>query len=148
MQLPSYNYAKGKLSEYGLMSSDGMWTFIVSSAFSGLCVVRPEYPSCYATNLTLQSFRSIVHCHAARRYGKTNVMRSFGTLRTPFKTLTRMYNQPTKRLPDGRTVGLLYKNPIDCLWKTLRAEGVFGWYKGSCDLLHLYYQLLKTSPME
>ncbi|KAH7910458.1 mitochondrial carrier domain-containing protein [Hygrophoropsis aurantiaca] len=46
-------------------------------------------------------------------------------------TLTRMYNQPTTRLPNGRLVGTLYKNPIDCLWKTLKAEGVLGWYKGS-----------------
>ncbi|KAI0072219.1 mitochondrial carrier [Panus rudis PR-1116 ss-1] len=46
-------------------------------------------------------------------------------------TLTRMYNQPTKLLPDGRHVGVLYKNPIDCLWKTFKTEGVFGWYKGS-----------------
>lgn len=41
-----------------------------------------------------------------------------------------MYNQPTKVMPDGRHVGLLYKNPIDCLWKTLKTEGPFGWYKG------------------
>ncbi|KAH9947120.1 mitochondrial carrier [Amylocystis lapponica] len=46
-------------------------------------------------------------------------------------TLTRMYNQPTKQLPNGRHVGLLYKNPIDCLWKTLKIEGPLGWYKGS-----------------
>ncbi|KAN0100370.1 Mitochondrial carrier domain containing protein [Tylopilus felleus] len=45
--------------------------------------------------------------------------------------LTRVYNQPTIRLPDGRLQGTLYKNPIDCLWKTAKAEGVFGWYKGS-----------------
>jgi len=45
--------------------------------------------------------------------------------------LTRMYNQPTKKLPNGRTVGTLYKNPFDCLWKTLKTEGPFGWYKGS-----------------
>ncbi|EGN99275.1 hypothetical protein SERLA73DRAFT_182207 [Serpula lacrymans var. lacrymans S7.3] len=46
-------------------------------------------------------------------------------------TLTRMYNQPTKRLPNGNLVGALYKNPIDCLLKTAKAEGVLGWYKGS-----------------
>jgi len=45
--------------------------------------------------------------------------------------LTRVYNQPTIRLPNGRLQGTLYKNPIDCLWKTFKAEGVFGWYKGS-----------------
>lgn len=46
-------------------------------------------------------------------------------------TLTRMYNQPTRVLPNGKHVGVLYKNPIDCLWKTAKAEGVTGWYKGS-----------------
>ncbi|OCH89720.1 mitochondrial carrier [Obba rivulosa] len=45
--------------------------------------------------------------------------------------LTRVYNQPTVQLPDGRHVGALYKNPIDCLWKTLKTEGPLGWYKGS-----------------
>ncbi|KAI0046623.1 oxaloacetate carrier [Auriscalpium vulgare] len=45
--------------------------------------------------------------------------------------LTRVYNQPTKKLPNGRLVGTLYKNPFDCLWKTLKTEGPFGWYKGS-----------------
>ena len=44
-----------------------------------------------------------------------------------------MYNQPTQVLPNGRTVGLLYKNPFDCLWKTLQTEGPFGWYKGECS---------------
>ncbi|KAG7099662.1 hypothetical protein E1B28_001488 [Marasmius oreades] len=45
--------------------------------------------------------------------------------------LTRMYNQPTTRTPDGKLVGALYRNPIDCLWKTFKAEGIRGWYKGS-----------------
>ena len=41
-----------------------------------------------------------------------------------------MYNQPTVKGPNGRTVGTLYKNPVDCLWKTFKAEGIRGWYKG------------------
>ncbi|KAF9270662.1 mitochondrial carrier [Marasmius fiardii PR-910] len=45
--------------------------------------------------------------------------------------LTRVYNQPTTRTPDGKLIGVLYRNPIDCLWKTFKAEGVRGWYKGS-----------------
>ncbi|KAJ3874715.1 mitochondrial carrier domain-containing protein [Lentinula edodes] len=45
--------------------------------------------------------------------------------------LTRMYNQPTIRNAEGKIVGALYKNPIDCLWKTFKTEGVRGWYKGS-----------------
>ncbi|KAG8768999.1 Mitochondrial oxaloacetate carrier protein [Ceratobasidium sp. 428] len=44
--------------------------------------------------------------------------------------LTRMYNQPTVMGPNGRMVGTLYKNPIDCLWKTLKTEGALAWYKG------------------
>ncbi|KAE8212490.1 hypothetical protein CF327_g3866 [Tilletia walkeri] len=45
--------------------------------------------------------------------------------------LTRMYNQPTTKNAQGRTVGLLYKNPIHCLYLTAKAEGVLGWYKGT-----------------
>lgn len=45
--------------------------------------------------------------------------------------LTRMYNQPTKRNEAGKVVGVLYRNPIDCLWKTFKTEGVRGWYKGT-----------------
>ncbi|ESK92718.1 oxaloacetate carrier [Moniliophthora roreri MCA 2997] len=45
--------------------------------------------------------------------------------------LTRVYNQPTTRDANGRLIGVLYKNPIDCLWKTFKTEGVRGWYKGS-----------------
>ncbi|VDC05809.1 unnamed protein product [Peniophora sp. CBMAI 1063] len=45
--------------------------------------------------------------------------------------LTRVYNQPTQTLPNGRIVGTLYKNPIDCLWKTFKTEGPLAWYKGS-----------------
>ncbi|KAF8595572.1 mitochondrial carrier [Ceratobasidium sp. AG-I] len=45
--------------------------------------------------------------------------------------LTRMYNQPTALGPNGRMIGTLYKNPIDCLWKTLKTEGALAWYKGS-----------------
>jgi hypothetical protein len=45
--------------------------------------------------------------------------------------LTRVYNQPTVAGPDGRLRGTLYKNPIDCLWKTFKTEGIYGWYKGS-----------------
>ena len=52
------------------------------------------------------------------------------------QALTRMYNQPTMRTPDGRLQGTLYKNPIDCLWKTFKTEGVRGWYKGR-DCLYL-----------
>lgn len=46
-------------------------------------------------------------------------------------TLTRMYNQPTKVLPNGKHVGVLYSSPIDCLWKTAKTEGILAWYKGT-----------------
>lgn len=55
-----------------------------------------------------------------------------------------MYNQPTQRLPDGRVVGVLYKNPIDCLWKTLKAEGPLGLYKGALLLRMLKQTVLLT----
>ncbi|ESK90474.1 oxaloacetate carrier [Moniliophthora roreri MCA 2997] len=45
--------------------------------------------------------------------------------------LTRMYNQPVKVLPNGKHVGVLYKNPIDALIKIAKTEGPLGWYKGS-----------------
>lgn len=45
--------------------------------------------------------------------------------------LTRVYNQPTQRLPNGKHLGLLYRNPIDALWKIMRTEGLSGWYKGT-----------------
>ncbi|CDO69412.1 hypothetical protein BN946_scf184791.g7 [Trametes cinnabarina] len=38
---------------------------------------------------------------------------------------------PTVQGPDGRMIGTLYKNPFDCLWKTFKTEGLYGWYKGS-----------------
>jgi solute carrier family 25 protein 34/35 len=25
---------------------------------------------------------------------------------------------------------VLYNGPLDCLWKTFKAEGIAGWYKG------------------
>lgn len=56
--------------------------------------------------------------------------RTFSNAQRPKQALTRMYNQPTERLPSGKMVGTLYKNPIDCLWKTLKTEGPLGWYKG------------------
>ena len=43
-----------------------------------------------------------------------------------------MYNQNTVKDPiTGRVRGALYTNPIDCLWKTFKAEGIAGWYKGT-----------------
>lgn len=55
-----------------------------------------------------------------------------------------MYNQPTIRMPDGTMKGTLYKNPIDCLWKTFKTEGVRGWYKGELKPLSLVPDLSTT----
>ena len=56
-------------------------------------------------------------------------------MQPPDTALTRMYNQPTQKVPDGRggfrSVGVLYKSPIDCLWKTASTEGIRGLYKGA-----------------
>jgi solute carrier family 25 protein 34/35 len=35
------------------------------------------------------------------------------------------------QLPNGRIVGTLYKNPFDCLWRTITTEGPLALYKGS-----------------
>jgi len=92
-QLPTYNWTKNQLVSRGILPSNSIWTYLASSAASGVCVCIVMQPADTA--------------------------------------LTRVYNQPTIRLPDGRLQGTLYRNPIDCLWKTFKAEGVFGWYKGS-----------------
>jgi len=45
----------------------------------------------------------------------------------PLDTMsTRLYNQPVEN-----GIGLLYSGPINCLFKTFREEGVYGWYKGT-----------------
>ncbi len=46
------------------------------------------------------------------------------------------------QLPSGRIVGSLYKNPIDCLWKTVTTEGPLALYKGTYPPmrhLHCFY---------
>ena len=37
----------------------------------------------------------------------------------------------TKDPVTGKVRGMLYNGPIDCLWKTFKAEGIAGWYKGT-----------------
>ncbi|KAF7337500.1 hypothetical protein MSAN_02223000 [Mycena sanguinolenta] len=92
VQLPSYNLTKNFLVSRDILPANSTWTFLASSAVSGVCVCIVMQPADTA--------------------------------------LTRMYNQPTVPGPNGKMVGTLYKNPIDCLWKTAKAEGVRGWYKG------------------
>jgi len=79
--------------------------------------------------------------------------------------LTRVYNQPTRVLPNGRIVGTLYRSPIDCLWKTFKTEGPLAWYKGSTahflriaphtiitltanDILNNLYKKAKYGPVQ
>ncbi|EAU92551.2 oxaloacetate carrier [Coprinopsis cinerea okayama7 len=93
VQLPSYNFTKRTLVKNNILPENSTWTFLVSSAVSGACVLVVMQPADTA--------------------------------------LTRVYNQPTVIGPDGRVRGALYKNPLDCLWKTFKTEGVRGWYKGS-----------------
>ncbi|KAF8215892.1 oxaloacetate carrier [Mycena galopus ATCC 62051] len=93
VQLPSYNLTKNFLVSRDILPANSTWTFLASSAVSGVCVCLVMQPADTA--------------------------------------LTRMYNQPTVLGPNGKMVGTLYKNPIDCLWKTAKTEGLRGWYKGS-----------------
>ncbi|KAJ7269427.1 oxaloacetate carrier [Mycena haematopus] len=93
VQLPSYNLTKNFLVSRDILPANSTWTFLASSAVSGVCVCLVMQPADTA--------------------------------------LTRMYNQPTVLGPNGKMVGTLYKNPIDCLWKTAKVEGLRGWYKGS-----------------
>ncbi|KAF7347584.1 hypothetical protein MVEN_01515100 [Mycena venus] len=93
VQLPSYNLTKNFLVSRDILPANSTWTFLASSAVSGVCVCLMMQPADTA--------------------------------------LTRMYNQPTVLGPNGKMVGTLYKNPIDCLWKTAKTEGFRGWYKGS-----------------
>ncbi|KAG1834398.1 mitochondrial carrier [Suillus variegatus] len=102
VQLPTYKWTKNQLGSHGLLPSNSILTYLVSSSVSGVCVCIVMQPADTA--------------------------------------LTRVYNQPTTRTPDGRLSGILYRNPIDCLWKTFRTEGVFGWYKGSTA------QFLRVAP--
>ncbi len=69
------------------------------------------------------------------------------------QALTRVYNQPTTQLPNGTIVGTLYKNPIDCLWKTMTTEGPLALYKGNDrsssgrqESINLYYRFDCSLP--
>ncbi|ELR17603.1 solute carrier family protein [Acanthamoeba castellanii str. Neff] len=54
----------------------------------------------------------------------------------PFDVVaTRLYNQ---KVEGGK--GALYRGPFDCLWKTVKAEGVYGLYKG------VFAHYLRTGP--
>jgi solute carrier family 25 protein 34/35 len=40
VQLPSYNWTKSNLVNYGILPADSHWTWLASSTVSGACVVR------------------------------------------------------------------------------------------------------------
>ncbi|KAG6900509.1 hypothetical protein C0993_009462 [Termitomyces sp. T159_Od127] len=116
VQLPSYNFTKTQLVKNGILPADSTWTFLLSSTISG------------ASNLP----RKCLAMQPADTVNLSGISPRLGTNTSHrFQALTRMYNQPTIRGPDGRLQGTLYRNPIDCLWKTFQAEGVRGWYKGT-----------------
>ena len=70
--------------------------------------------------------------HATRGHGRFDGPLCFLILTNFFQALTRVYNQPTA-IVNGKVTGVLYKNPIDCMWKTVKAEGLRGLYKGQLN---------------
>lgn len=104
VQLPAYNLAKSYLSN--LKESD---TF----AYNPLLMLAGK-PNSFLTYLASSIFSGLCVCA---------VMQPADT------ALTRMYNQPVKVLPNGRTVGALYRGPLHCLYLTAKAEGPLAWYK-------------------
>lgn len=135
VQLPSYNFTKQQIVSRGILPADSTWTFLLSSSVSGACVVRTSTAVLYYTNAHLP----IVHGDATCRYSAffITVPHLCADFRCSVQALTRMYNQPTTVLPNGKHIGALYKNPIDCLYKTFQAEGVRGWYKGEPERLSI-----------
>lgn len=135
VQLPAYNLAKSYLGQWGV--TDGVGQFLMASFFSGLCVCAVMQP---AGEFSAMSYRG------SGREGLTFDL-------STDTALTRMYNQSPNAIgPDGKPRGLLCaclltrtkryfaltlfspladKNPIDCLYKTWKTEGVRGWYKGT-----------------
>lgn len=108
VQLPAYNLAKSYLS--GLKPSD---TF----AYNPLLYLAGK-PNSFSTYLVSSIFSGLCVCA---------VMQPADT------ALTRMYNQPVNVLPNGKTVGALYRGPLHCLYLTAKAEGPLAWYKVSSD---------------
>lgn len=106
VQLPAYNLAKSYLSN--LTASD---TF----AHNPLLLFAGK-PNSFSTYLASSVFSGLCVCA---------VMQPADT------ALTRMYNQPVKVMPNGKTVGVLYRGPLHCLYLTAKAEGPLAWYKVS-----------------
>ncbi|KAM0788124.1 hypothetical protein ACM66B_001289 [Microbotryomycetes sp. NB124-2] len=117
VQLPAYNLAKSYLSSWGVQ--DGIAQFLMGSLFSGLCVCAVMQPAGKPNMPTTVTYFMFSQGNSS-------------DLLEPDTALTRMYNQSPNAIgPDGKPRGLLYKNPIDCLFKTWKTEGVRGWYKGT-----------------
>ncbi|ORY31281.1 mitochondrial carrier domain-containing protein [Naematelia encephala] len=83
--------------------------FLIANSLSG--------PSSFMTYLIASSFSGVCVCAA---------------MQPADVALTRMYVQHTARDPvTGKVKGQLYGNAIEALWKTFRAEGLGGLYKGT-----------------
>ncbi|KAK0527892.1 Mitochondrial oxaloacetate carrier protein [Tilletia horrida] len=106
VQLPAYNWMKSYL-----INLDP-----ATPVYQNPLVLLAGKPNSFGTYLASSIFSGLCVCA---------VMQPADT------ALTRMYNQPTTKNAQGKTVGLLYKNPIHCLYLTAKAEGVLGWYKGT-----------------
>jgi solute carrier family 25 protein 34/35 len=59
-QLPAYNFAKGQLISRGILPEKSVWTYLLSSTFSGICVCAVMQPADTAlTRMYNQSPNSI-----------------------------------------------------------------------------------------
>ena len=96
-----------------------------------------QLPLYYLGKRTIEKYNLISEGPA--KHMTASAISGFGVCCTmhPFDTImTRMYNQRGKSVETGpggvvkNVGGALYKNPLDCLVKTIRTEGFFAIYKG------------------
>lgn len=136
------------------MPADSFWTFLAASSVSGVCVciamqppdtVRPAFQR---GNIARVFFLQLTHMkslffflhHLVPRLlqGCTIVsptipplFLSKNTEKSSCEMIWIIVVENTIKDPiTGKVRGALYTNPFDCLWKTFKAEGIAGWYKG------------------
>lgn len=149
VQLPAYGLAKTTLTGWGL--PDNVFTFLLSSSFSGMCTLiamQPAGTSCFVTLLlhstTAQLLKKTNVISPNRYCSNSNVYASTQLYRSGWKTSRIIMSVPPflalclASLLTRNTD----KNPIDCLYKTLKTEGFLGWYKGSFAHCQLFSQFL------
>lgn len=130
-QLPAYNLAKTKLKDWGL--NEGVSMYFLASTFSGACVCAVMQPAGAFTSCDIAGFERTAYALRARRYGLDEDVQPSTQLNRPRRQASRSTlsvsstSAPTFADPDP----LADKNPIDCLYKTWKVEGVRGWYKGT-----------------